>query len=282
MKVALSLFRGALAHQQLEETTRLVHHRIGLKPTHLARLSRKDLIAFLERSRRVDTIGSLASGIAHDFNNVLSTILLAVGDGQIGKHDPAVVEESLGRIQSAAVRARGLVGRILDFARTGDDAQSKSDLGREVREALKLSKGMLKGKALLHMDLSDEPIHVGLPPAVVHQIVLNLVTNAVNALIDGGRIAVEMHITPENDVVVLTVSDTGVGMSQEVQSKIFEPFFSGKEGGTGLGLAVVHAAVTDYGGRIEVESEPGVGTSISVYLPTIGRYPIRTEDIISS
>ncbi|MBV6459351.1 MAG: Adaptive-response sensory-kinase SasA [Fimbriimonadaceae bacterium] len=272
LRTAITLFAGALAHQRLEESTRLVHRRIGLRPEHLVKLNRTELLAFLERTNRVETIGSVAGGIAHDFNNVLSAIRLAADNAKLGSGDPLSLASNLERIKVAAERGKELVARILDFAKPPEHEPSVSDFAHEVANAIDLVKGSLPPGVRLDLHASEEGLIVAATPTLIHQIVLNLITNAANAIQMGeGRIAVDVHRSDRSDRALLTVSDTGIGMAADVQERVFEPFFSTrKRNGTGLGLAVVHAAVTEAGGSVEVQSKPGVGTTFSISLPIAG------------
>jgi len=272
LRTAITLFAGALAHQRLEESTRLVHRRIGLRPEHLVKLNRTELLDFLERTNRVETIGSMAGGIAHDFNNVLGAILLAADNAKLDAADSQTLQSNITRIRQAAERGKELVSRILEFAKPPEHEPLVSDLVREVRSAIDLVTGSLPPGVRLDLHSPETNLQVAATPTLIHQIVLNLITNAANAIQNGeGRIAVDVHPGERSDRAVLIVSDTGIGMPVEVQARVFEPFFSTRNrNGTGLGLAVVHAAVTEAGGTIDVQSKPGVGTTFSVTLPLEG------------
>jgi PAS domain S-box-containing protein len=235
----------------------------------------------LARAQKLEAIGTLAGGIAHDFNNVLGAIIgnaeLAVMDAATG----APVQENLREILTAAQRARDLVRQILAFARQAAQTRAPVKVATVAREVAKFMRASLPATIEIRQRLSSTDV-VLCDSTHLHQVIMNLCTNAYRAMPDGGVISLSLdrmtvgpelahehpHVQP-GDFVVLAVEDTGVGMTPEIVRRIFEPFFTtrAKEGGTGLGLAVVHGIVTQLGGFVTVTSEPAKGSTFQVYLP---------------
>lgn len=225
----------------------------------------------LRHADRLATIGQLAAGVAHELNEPLGSIL---GFAQLAaKHDglPEPATADLEKIVGASLRARDIVQKLLLFARRAPARQTEVDLDRVVEEGLGLL-GRRFEKAGIEVVADLAP---GLPPIAadagqIRQVLVNLVVNAVQAMGAGGRLAVRTR--RDGDRVVLSVEDTGAGMTEEVRRQIFLPFFTTKDvgEGTGLGLSVVHGIVTAHGGEIEVESAEGRGTTFTVRLPVAG------------
>ncbi|MBI5557637.1 MAG: cache domain-containing protein [Deltaproteobacteria bacterium] len=234
------------------------------------------------QSQKMEAIGTLAGGIAHDFNNILSAIF---GFTEIAKLQIPETENAykcLGKILEAAGRARDLVKQILTFSRQTAIKPQPIQLKIIAKETIKLLEASLPTTISIRSNfLSDESVLAD--PTSLHQLVMNLCTNAGHAMrkaggeLDISLISVELdqdfaRIHPEikpGQFVRLTVSDTGHGMTPEVKERIFDPFFTTKgEGeGTGMGLSVVHGIVRNLGGAVTVHSEPGKGSSFMVYLP---------------
>jgi PAS domain S-box-containing protein len=223
------------------------------------------------RAQRLDSLGTLAGGIAHDFNNVLhavSTYADLAGDTLDAAH-PARAD--LRRIVSASERGKRLVERVLTFSRARPRAPEAVDLGGVVDEAVALLRPTLPPEILLdlHTDASAPPVLAD--PTELHQVVINLLANAVYAMrARGGSLRVRVLPTATDRTgTTLVVADSGVGMSGEVLERIFEPFFTTKpqSEGTGIGLAMVHGIVSTMGGRIDVASVPDEGTTFTIHLP---------------
>jgi len=236
----------------------------------------------LRQQQKLEALGILAGGIAHDFNNILSAIN---GYTQLALHDlPKECEatQNLLEVQLACERARGLALRILSFSRQSDRTMAPVCLQDIVEEALRFLRPTLP--SVIETDLVTEgsASQVMADSSEMHQIVMNLCTNAYHAMRDKGgllRIAVEGVELDEEHVqaypglkagkyVCLSISDTGKGMDPKTMERIFEPFFSTKgDEGTGLGLATVHSIIQEHKGAITVYSEPQRGTTFRVYLP---------------
>jgi len=237
----------------------------------------------LRQAQKMEAIGALAGGITHDFNNVLAAI---IGYGQIAAAElPAdsAIREDLARILSAADRAKELVRQILTFSRQGEEERQPVRLHLIVKEALKLLRPSLPSTIEIHEDVDTDCPPVLADPTQMHQVFMNLCTNAYHAMREHGGV-LETSLKPfgvdadfararpeiqEGAYVRLTVSDTGHGMDKVTLERLFEPFFTTKEKGegTGLGLATAHGIVKAHGGAISVYSEPGKGTAFHVYLP---------------
>jgi signal transduction histidine kinase len=241
---------------------------------------RLDLERRLLHRERIATIGTLAGGVAHEFNNILTPILLY---SQLALNDAAPDSpraRDLGRIVSAAHRARSLIKRILTFSREMDSLDiSAFSLRSTVEEALALMRAIVPANVEIVLEAPTEEIRVSGDPSLVHQVIINLVTNAYQAMRQtGGRIVVRLRrseaLLVDGQVesvpaALLEVIDTGHGIDPTVIAHIFEPFFTTREvgEGTGLGLSVVHGIVTSMGGTITVESTWGTGATFKVYLP---------------
>ena len=248
-----------------------------------AEAAREQLALQLRESQKMEAIGTLAGGIAHDFNNLLAVIL---GNIALARQDAAPDSElarSVQEIEKAAQRAKGLVRQILAFSRRQAHELTNQALRPITEEAIRLLRATLPAGVELVTALADEPIHARCDANQVEQVLMNLCTNAWQALAgQPGRIEIRLErlaldasaaqglgdLEP-GEFAQLTVTDNGAGMDEAVRARMFEPFYTTKEPGqgTGLGLAVVHSIVKAHKGAIEVRSAPGKGTAIAVYLP---------------
>lgn len=252
---------------------------LEIREREVSEQKRLDLERQLLHRERIATIGTLAGGVAHEFNNIMTPILLY---SQLALDDvPAGGElaDYLKRVIASAHRARSLVMRILTFSRGMDLQQPAVFLLRApVEEALALLREIVPANIDIVFSAPLEAMPVLGDASLVHQVVINLGTNAYEAMRGaGGKLAVTLSVAddpPDTHVEpgryhLLEVSDTGHGMDPAVLAHIFEPFFTTREvgEGTGLGLSVVHGIVTSMGGAITVRSRPGCGTTFAVYLP---------------
>ncbi len=218
------------------------------------------------RAQRFEALGRLAAGVAHDFNNLLAVMLGAVelSVDAIPADDP--LRDDLAAAATAARRGRSLTRQLLTFARREPSRPQPVDVNQLVRNMQELLRRVAGPRVQLDLALAPEPGVVVADPAQAEQALLNLVTNAREAMPGGGRVVIETA-RADGDVRV-TVRDTGVGIAPEVRPQLFEPFFTTKPEGTGLGLATVYGVVTGAGGRVEVESEPGRGAAFHLLLPS--------------
>lgn len=246
--------------------------------------SAKTLETQLLQAQKLETIGTLAGGIAHDFNNILSPIIgyTEIAVDQLPPGHP--VRADLEQVMSAAHRAKELVRQILVFARGGSEERKPLQLHLVVNEALRLIRSTLPSTIEISQRVASRGDTVVADAAQMHQVIMNLCTNAAHAMRDaGGVLRVELGaesvadsaatraagLNP-GDYVVLTVRDQGVGMDSPTMARVFEPFFTTRRSGegTGLGLSVVHGIVHSHGGVVTVESALGKGSTFHVYLPS--------------
>ncbi|NOX25844.1 MAG: PAS domain S-box protein [Deltaproteobacteria bacterium] len=241
----------------------------------------KKLEGELLQAQKMEAVGTLAGGIAHDFNNILTAIFGFAELVKLDKNKPELVEEYIAEVLNSAERARSLVQQILTFSRKNAQEKSPLQVSAVIKEALKMLRASIPATIDLKYNLASDRTMMA-DPGQIHQIVMNLCTNAYHAMREtGGTLTVNLSeveigeaglpgidLTP-GQYLLLEVSDTGKGFTREVGLKIFEPYYTTKkEGeGTGLGLAVVHGIVKNHSGAIDVESTPGRGTSFRVYLP---------------
>ncbi len=248
----------------------------------------------LQQSQKMEAIGTLAGGIAHDFNNILSAI---IGYSELVKVDlppGSRVAHDIDQIVESGLRAADLVKQILAFSRKTDRSLQVIAPSTIVHEVLRMLKATFPATVRIEEDIDRECGLVQVDPTGLHQIVLNLCTNAFQALPDQkGVIRVRLYRQAGDEgeeacrddaaagpVIVLSVTDSGCGMDRETVARIFEPYFTtkGVGAGTGLGLAVVHGIVHDYKGRIEVESAPGMGSTFTVRIPAVITHPENAAD----
>jgi PAS domain S-box-containing protein len=245
---------------------------------------RNQLEAQLQQAQKMEAIGTLAGGIAHDFNNILFSLL---GFSEMLKEDlPAdsPLQRYADEVLSAALRAKDLVKQILTFSRQGDQDIKPIKLWPIVKEAVKLLRSSIPTTIDIQQDIDSNCGVVAADPTQIHQIVMNLVTNAYHAMEEtGGKLKVQLkqvrlesEQTRLSDLVpgeynLLAVTDTGIGIEKVIMDKIFDPYFTTKEDGkgTGLGLSVVLGIVKSCSGDIRIYSEPGKGTKVLVYLPVM-------------
>jgi PAS domain S-box-containing protein len=240
----------------------------------------------LRQAQKMEAIGTLAGGIAHDFNNILSSIL---GYAELVREElsPTQAEtlNDIAQVIQAGNRAKDLVRQILTFSRQTEEEFVPVQISLIVKEALKLLRASLPSAIEIRQVISDTALTVFADPSQIHQVLMNLCTNAFKAMREkGGILEVRLEsFVPDrefaesypdlraNRYVVMVVSDTGIGMDSSIIPRIFEPYFSTnkKEDGTGLGLAVVHGIVNRLGGAIEVASNPGLGSTFKIYLPVL-------------
>ncbi|MBW1783710.1 MAG: PAS domain S-box protein [Deltaproteobacteria bacterium] len=246
---------------------------------------RKKLEAQIRHSQKMEAIGTLAGGIAHDFNNILSVI---VGYGQLVQtsldHESEVYED-LKEVLQSADRAKNLIQQILAIGRSQEQERQTLQLKHIVREALKFLRSTLPSTIEIQEKIDNDVGVIDADPTQMHQVLMNLCTNAGHAMEkDGGTLTVslgnvtvspqepgpDVHLEPGR-YLSLSVSDTGHGIAPEIREKIFNPYFTTKETGTGtgIGLSVVHGIVSQHGGAVTVESEPGKGSTFHIYLPLI-------------
>lgn len=236
----------------------------------------------LLRAQRMESIGTLAGGIAHDLNNVLSPILMSVDMLQTDEEIESKSEPWLSIIKESAVRGSELIKQVLVFARGAGGERVEIDLRHLISELTKILGETLPKTITVKYDIDPELFLVSADPTQVHQVLMNLAVNARDAMPSGGTLKITAHnvfideIAARTNIdsrignyVLITVEDTGEGISEDVIDRIWDPFYTTKETGkgTGLGLSTVMSIVKSHNGFINLYSEPRKGTKFSVYLP---------------
>jgi two-component system, cell cycle sensor histidine kinase and response regulator CckA len=227
----------------------------------------------LQRAQRLELIGRLSSGIAHDFNNLLTVVLSLAELAHESLPPDHPVHDDLNRITEAGEQAASLAGQLLAFSKQQRATARRSEVNRAARRTLDLLRGVLPSAVRMEVSLADGELFVPLDETQLQQVLMNLCLNARDAMPDGGRLGVRTEAASVAEEagaapwVRLSVADEGCGMSDEIKMQIFDPFFSTKERGTGLGLAVVRQIVDGCGGRVEVDTESGRGSRFDVWLP---------------
>jgi signal transduction histidine kinase len=274
LSVLTALLIGALVRQ--------------LAQLDMAELEKQRLEADLRQSQKMEAIGTLAGGIAHDFNNILGAIL---GYSELAqKNVPAEspVRHYLDQVAQAGTRAKGLVERILAFSRSGLSERVPVHVESVVEETLELLAASVPPQVRLEKRLDAGDAAVIGDVTQLHQVAMNLCTNAVQAMDQGGVLTVTLDRVPVDERTILShgvltprpyvrlsVTDTGRGIPPAVLERVFDPFFTTKAvgAGTGLGLSLVHGIVADFGGAIDVVTQNEVGTTFTVWLPAAGETP---------
>ncbi|MDD2463530.1 MAG: ATP-binding protein [Desulfobulbus sp.] len=260
---------------------RMVHMQVAFDNT-----DRKESELKLRRMQKMEAMGLLASGVAHDFNNILSVILgyATMALDEIGESGSRIRRDVL-QIQKAGLRARDLVKQILSFCHQSEEHYKPLKLHLIVKEVIKMLRSSLPSTIHVTAQLTGVENLVLANPSQIHQVLMNLCTNAHHAMKEGGELVIgldqvmiderqtqqELHDLTEGSYLRLSVKDTGSGIPQEILDKIFDPFFTTKDEGegTGLGLAVVQGIIAAHKGAITVKSRPGEGTTVAVYLPEV-------------
>ena len=243
----------------------------------------------LFQAQKMEALGILSGGVAHDFNNILSAIMGYSDLASLLVSDNEELSNNIAQILKASQRAKELVCQILSFSPRSPEKLKPVDIRMIAKEVLKLLRASLPSTIQIDQEIDPETGIIEADPTQIHQLLMNLSTNAASAMeADGGFLQIslrneQINTCPEKmclDIapgyyVVLTVRDTGSGMAPDTLGKIFDPYFTTKDKGkgTGLGLAVVHGIVKGLGGGIDVESEPGVGTTFRVYFPVLDAEP---------
>jgi PAS domain S-box-containing protein len=279
------LARGRCQRDAAGRPYRFVGSAIEITAHKQAQMEKEHLEAQLRQSQKMEAIGTLAGGIAHDFNNILGAIL---GYGELA-HQNSVQGTALRRyldnVMHAAERAKALVDRILGFSRSGLGERVQMNVQAVIEETLELLAASLPAGVSLKKRLEAGDAAVIGDPTHLHQVAMNLCTNALHAMEDGGVLSVILERVELSErrplsrgtlsagpYVRLIVSDTGTGIPSPVLERMFDPFFTtkGVGEGTGLGLSLVHGIVTELGGAIDVTTRPEEGSRFEIWLPVAG------------
>jgi PAS domain S-box-containing protein len=270
-------------------------HIQDLSAEKAAEQSKRRLEGQLRQAQKMEAIGTLAGGIAHDFNNILSAVSGYTELVLMQLPPDSEIRDQLSNVKHAAGRATDLVRQILTFSRQAEQEKLPVQIGSVVKEALKLLRASLPATIEIRQALGNATESILADPTQIHQIVMNLCTNALHALEDTGgiievRVENERHleesvmprgIARPGGYLKLTVADNGCGMDTTTLERIFDPYFTTKEKnkGTGLGLSLVHSIVENHGGTIKVSSTPGKGTTFAIYFPILERQTDTTAGL---
>ncbi|MEA3231517.1 MAG: ATP-binding protein, partial [Thermodesulfobacteriota bacterium] len=245
--------------------------------THVIQMEKE-----LRQAQKMEAMGTLAGGIAHDFNNILAAIMGYTELATFQSPPESPVHQNLERVITSTKRAKDLVRQILAFSRQTDQEARPIQLQIIIKETLKMLRASLPSTIEIRREIEDTPSYVEADPTQIHQVVMNLCTNAAQAMETSGVLTVRLedytvdeenkHHYPEitpGPYMCLIVRDTGEGISKDIIERVFEPFFTTKDPGkgTGMGLAMVHGIVKRCEGTIRVESQPGSGTEFRILLP---------------
>ena len=277
--------KGRMFFDPEGKPTRVVGFMLDVTDRHLAEEELLRMEHQLRQAQRLEAMGTLAGGIAHDFNNLLGAIL---GYGEMALRDApegSRLRRDLDSIMIAGERGRALVDRILAFSRSGVGERVAVHVEDVVRETLELFASNVSRDIVIEEELHGGRAAVMGDATQIHQVLMNLVTNAVQAMPSGGTLRISLDcalldvpraattgVISAGDHVVLKIADTGSGIPPEILERIFDPFFTTKEVGvgTGLGLSLVHGIVMGLGGAIDVATTVGKGSVFTVYLPRAG------------
>ena len=248
---------------------------------------KKTLGRQLRQAQKMEAVGTLAGGIAHDFNNILSAV---IGFTEMAMEDAppnSFLSHNMEQVLHAGLRAKHLVQQILAFSRQSEHEMRPVQLDRIIKEACDLLRASLPTTIEIHTEIQSDAFILG-DPTQMHQVLMNLCTNAGHAMRDrGGRLTITLREAEDDELrekrlpgmtaeayLQLTVDDTGHGIPPGIIDRIFDPFFTTKEHteGTGMGLSVAHGIIKSHGGSIDVESRPGQGTTFRIYLPKVPRH----------
>lgn len=268
--ILASVVSSANQYQKLQETVRQLRStEIELNARMEAQQSAENRLL---QAAKLAAVGEMAAGIAHELNNPLTTVtgFSEIVLDELSEDSPHRTE--LAMVLQEARRASGVVRRLLDFSRQGERLRASADLNEVVNDVIALTRHLiLTNDVILKLELDESLPWISIDTNQMKQVLLNLIHNALQAMKGGGELNVSTYSArrESRDWIVMSVQDSGTGISPEDQSRIFEPFFTtkGDRGGTGLGLSVTYGIVTDHGGSIEISSRPGKGSTFDVWLP---------------
>jgi PAS domain S-box-containing protein len=257
-----------------------------------AEFEKRYLAVQLEKSQKMEAMGTLAGGIAHDFNNILSSIFGYTQLAEMTLDTPEKAKKHIAQIIKGAQRAAGLIQQILTFSRQTEFKKHPLKIHLVIKETLKLLRASIPTTIDIQVNILSKSM-VMADPTQMHQVIMNLCTNAYHSMLEtGGNLIVQLQEIRTNERVdepvdlpracpylKIEVKDTGHGMDQNTLEKAFDPYFTTKEvgRGTGFGLALVRAIIEEHEGFIHVESQPAMGSIFSLYLPVVEKLPLATQ-----
>jgi predicted ATPase/signal transduction histidine kinase/CheY-like chemotaxis protein len=275
--------RSGMFSREAEELARATERlRMEIAERKRAEEENKALEGQLRQSQKMQAVGTLAGGIAHEFNNLLTVVLGCTEMARFETQAGSVVDQHLVNVQTVAERMGGLVKKILTFSRNSQQKRVRGNLHDLVKESLSLVCSSLPASIEIQENLSPACGPILVDKTELHQVVMNLCSNAAWAMSERGLLEIDLeqvelaggHVTPgvglaPGSYARLSFRDNGCGMDRYTASRVFEPFFTGKEvgDGTGMGLAIVYSIMESYGGAITLETEPGKGTVFHLYFP---------------
>lgn len=269
------------AEKQIEFSTTALHERFDLPAGAVLVMrditGRMKLENELQKARKLESVGELAGGIAHDFNNMLTTVLGNVSLAKMHTEERAEARRYLENAERAIAQARELTQQLLTFARGGEPIKERIDIAGLVREAASIC---LDGRGVLcEFDMPDDLGDIMADRGQMRQVIQNLAINAEQAMPEGGKVRFSATRAvigpgsglpiPSGEYILLIVEDSGVGIPKTLRERVFDPYFSTKQKGSGLGLSIVYSIVKKHGGTILLDSEVGAGTRFHVYLPAL-------------
>jgi signal transduction histidine kinase/DNA-binding response OmpR family regulator len=291
-EMSIGLHKSLLYEQVQRHAMEL---KASLSRIEEAEAERIELQQHLQRSQKLEALGTLAAGIAHDFNNILGAMIGYAELALLKTPEGSKSRDSIGMVLTAGERAKDLVKQILAFSRQTEEERKPIQITHIVNEVIKFMRASLPTTIEIHKDIGSDIGIILADPVQIHQVLMNLFTNAHHAMSqEGGVLDIQIssvNLGPETAAappdlkpglyVRVTVRDTGYGMDALTLARIFDPYFTTKEKGvgTGLGLAVVHGIVQKYGGGIAVQSEPGRGTQFELYFPVVQKESVAERPI---
>ncbi|MBU0942815.1 MAG: transporter substrate-binding domain-containing protein [Proteobacteria bacterium] len=296
-KERIIAFHNTLLLDEREHVKGVLFSGLDITERKKAEADKARMEVQLWQAQKMEAIGTLAGGIAHDFNNILTAI---IGYSEIAARDlppDSRTARNVGEVLKAGFRARDLVKQILAFSRQANITPIHIHPATIIKEGIKLLRSSIPSTIIIHEDIDPTTGTILADPTQVHQILMNLCTNAFHAMENiGGRLDIslrEIKLDTEDlsgitgvaagTFAQLTVHDSGTGIDPAIKNNIFDPYFTTKETGkgTGMGLAIIHGIVKNYGGFISCESERGTGTTFKVLLPVVNEDIPATEETLN-
>ena len=282
-------YRWILAHATITRDNQ--NKPLQMVGSHLDITERKRLEDTVLQQQKMQALGTLAGGIAHDFNNLLTPMMGFTQLAKMSISDELVLTGYLNKIEDSAKRAKKLVQKILLMSRKSIQNIETVYLDKMITEVVDLLKVSLSKNITISTRFCNNPLPIAADPSQIYQVILNLCTNAIQAMQKGGELLIQLslltkhHDSSDKPWVCLSIKDTGTGMNEATQKRIFEPFFTtktqGEERGTGLGLSIVSAVIKQHQGEIMVESEVDVGTEFTLYFPAMTEQAVAQKTELS-